>query len=126
MHRHLGPGLLEGTYRTCLVQQLTGEGLEVEAEVGIPVTYKGRPTGTLYRADMIVCRTVLLELKAVDVLLPVHSAQMLSYLRITGLPLGLLINFNVPKLITGVRRFAHTRPTATSPFRAGFALTPAT
>ena len=110
VHRNLGPGLLEGTYRACLLEQLVMDGMKVESEIEIPITYKGRNTGSHYRADLIVQRTALVELKAVEQLLAVHSAQMLSYLRLTCLPVGLLINFNVPKLAMGIRRFANTRP----------------
>jgi GxxExxY protein len=108
VHRCLGPGLLEGTYRTCLLRQLTSDGISAAAEIEIPIVYRGELTGTTYRADVIVEDKVLLELKAVDVLLPVHSAQMLTYLKLTGLPLGLLINFNTPRLTRGIRRFANT------------------
>ena len=110
VHRNLGPGLLESTYRACLVEQLLIDGMSVEAEVEIHITYMGRRTGAQYRADLVVQRIALVELKAVEALLPIHSAQLLSYLRLSGLPVGLLINFNVPKLTTGVRRFANTSP----------------
>ena len=122
VHRHLGPGLLEGTYRTCLVQQLADQGLEAQAEVEIPVTYKGRDTGTYYRADLIVAKSVVVELKAVEMLLPVHSAQMLSYLKLTSLPVGLLINFNVRSLKAGVRRFVNSTITDSSPANPAAAL----
>jgi GxxExxY protein len=111
VHKNLGPGLLEGTYRACLIEQLIMDGIEVMSEIDIPITYKGRQTGACYRADLIVQNSALVELKATERLLPVHSAQLLSYLRLTGLPVDLLINFNVPKLTDGVRRFANTSST---------------
>jgi|SRR5678815_619055 len=105
VHRELGPGLLEGSYRTCLLQQLASDGLSARHEVPIPITYKGVTTDFAYRADVIVEDRVLLELKAVEALLPVHEAQVLSYLKHSGLRVGLLMNFNAPRLMTGVRRF---------------------
>jgi len=105
VHRNLGPGLLESTYRTCLVRQLQIDGLAAEAEVAIPIHYKGHLLDAGYRADIIVDRCVLLELKAMEVLRPIHEAQLMTYLRHTRLQVGLLINFNVRTLMSGVRRF---------------------
>ena len=105
VHRELGPGLLEGTYRACFLMQLAADGLAARHEVPIPLRYKGFPLDVGYRADVIVGESVLVELKAVEALLPVHEAQVLSYLKHAGLRVGLLINFNVPQLIKGVRRF---------------------
>ena len=105
VHRELGPGLLEGTYRTCLLRQLALDGLEARHEVPIPVVYHARRTDVGYRADVIVEDRVLLELKAVEQLLPVHEAQVLTYLKHSGLRVGLLLNFNVPLLKNGIRRF---------------------
>ena len=105
VHRELGPGLLESTYQSCLVEQLKADGMTVDSESTIPVRYKGRTLEAIYRADIIVNNQVLLELKAVDALSPIHEAQTLTYLRHTGLRVGLLINFNVPRLMSGVRRF---------------------
>lgn len=124
VHRHLGPGLLEGTYRVCLAQQLRDDGLEVQAEVEVPIRYKDRLTGSRYRADIVVARSVLLELKAVEILLPVHSAQMLTYLKLTSLPVGLLINFNVPRLKQGIRRFINTPTPGPSAERPAVAFPP--
>lgn len=106
VHRDLGPGLLEGTYRACLLEQLAKDGLKARHEVPIPVRYRDSTLDVAYRADIVVEERVLLELKAVEMLLPVHQAQILSYLKHSGLHIGLLINFNVPQLIKGVRRFA--------------------
>ena len=105
VHRELGPGLLESTYRTCLVKQLLMDGLYVEEEVGIPIQYKGQFVESSYRADLIVDRAVLLELKALERLLPIHEAQTLTYLKHSRLRVGLLINFNVTSLMKGVRRY---------------------
>ena len=106
VHRELGPGLLETAYRTCLVHQLELSGLEVRSEVPIPVTFKGVAIPTAYRADLIVENRVLIELKARDGLLPIHEAQTLTYLKLAGLKVGFLINFNVPRLHLGLRRYA--------------------
>jgi GxxExxY protein len=105
VHRALGPGLLESSYRTCLVRQLEMDGLAVRPEVPIQVSYKGLLLPTAYRADLIVEDTALVELKAVEKLLPVHEAQLLTYLKHACLPVGLLLNFNMPTLRDGVRRF---------------------
>lgn len=112
VHRALGPGLLEKTYRQCLRQQLSAEGLKVAAEVPIPLRYKGLVLDVSYFADLVVEDTVLLERKAVDQVLPVHAMQVITYLKLAKLPLGLLLNFNVPRLATGVRRFANTSANA--------------
>lgn len=105
VHRTLGPGLLESAYRTCLVRQLIADGMAVEQEVPISIDYLGAAVETAYRADLIVDRSVLVELKAVDRLLPIHEAQVLTYLKLAGIKVGLLINFNVTRLQHGVRRF---------------------
>ena len=104
VHKHLGPGLLESVYRDCLRHEIGLRGLAVEKEVTIPVGYKGIDISSGYRVDLIVQKRVIVELKAVDTLLPVFTAQLLSYLRLSGLKLGLLINFNVTQLKDGVRR----------------------
>lgn len=112
VHRLLGPGLLEGTYRKCLVHQLGLDGMSVRAEVPIPVTYKGLRLDASYRADLIVDETVLVELKAVEQVSQVHCLQTLTYLRLSRLPVALLINFNVPRLKSGIRRFVNCQPGA--------------
>jgi GxxExxY protein len=104
VHRDLGPGLLESTYRSCLVRQFELDGLAAEQEVPIPLHYRGVDVASAYRADIIVEGSVLLELKAVEHLLPVHVAQVLTYLKLGRLRLGLLINFNVTRLQLGIRR----------------------
>jgi GxxExxY protein len=105
VHRALGPGLLEGTYRKCLLHQLGKDGFRVRHEVPLSVRYEDVALDTGYRADVIVDDQVLLELKAVNVLLPVHGAQVLTYLKHSGLRVGLLINFNSPRLVDGLKRF---------------------
>ena len=108
VHKVLGPGLLEHTYRKCLVHQLQIDGLAVQTEVPIPLEYKGLRLDTSYRADVIVEETALVELKAVEQLGQVHCLQTLTYLRLARLPVGLLVNFNVPQLKKGVRRFINS------------------
>ena len=105
VHGELGPGLLEGTYRACLLRQLALDGLSARHEVPVPISYKGYTVDFGYRADIIVEDKLLLELKAVEAVLPVHEAQLLTYLKHSGLRVGLLMNFNVPRLVNGLRRF---------------------
>ena len=104
VHKHLGPGLLEAVYRDCLAHELAERGILVEREVVVPVRYKGIEFAAGYRADLIVEKRVIVELKAADSFQPIFTAQLLSYLRLSGLKLGLLINFNVAKLADGIKR----------------------
>jgi GxxExxY protein len=104
VHRHLGPGMLEAVYRDCLAHELHTRGLGVEKEVVLPVRYKDLELLSGYRADLVVHKLVIVELKAVESLAPVFTAQLLSYLRMSGLRLGLLINFNTVQLKDGVKR----------------------
>ena len=104
VHRHLGPGLLEAIYRECLAYELQSKQIKVECEVPLPVCYKGLEFSAGYRADLLAGNKLIVELKAVDTVLPVHTAQLLSYLRLSGMKLGLLINFNVPHLRSGIKR----------------------
>jgi GxxExxY protein len=106
VHRHLGPGLLESAYRTCLVDRLKREGFAVNQEVPVPVSYQGRIIESAYRADVVVADKVLLELKSIDTLLPLHGAQIRTYLKFLNLRVGLLMNFNVTNLMRGIRRYA--------------------
>lgn len=105
VHRSLGPGFLESVYEEALCMELHERGLQFRRQDAVTVRYKGRDVGT-GRVDLVVNETVIIELKAVDALAPIHTAQLLSYLRVTGYPLGLLINFNVATLKDGVRRIA--------------------
>jgi GxxExxY protein len=104
VHRALGPGLLESTYEMCLGRELSIRGLRFERQVPIPVEYKGVKLDCGYRADLVVVNAILVELKAIDSLLSIHEAQLLSYLKLSGLKIGLLINFNVELLKHGIRR----------------------
>jgi GxxExxY protein len=104
VHKHLGPGLLEAIYRDCLVYELSARGIRAVKEVGLPVRYKGLEFPGGYRADLIVEDLIIVELKAVDAPSPIFTAQLLSYLKMSELKLGLLINFNVVRLTEGVKR----------------------
>jgi GxxExxY protein len=106
VHRALGPGLLESAYHECLVHELELRRLAFEREVPIALDYKGVVVGVAYRADLLVGNKLLVELKTVDRLLPVHKAQLVTYLRLTNRKLGLLINFNVTVLKDGIQRVA--------------------
>ncbi|NJL55562.1 GxxExxY protein [bacterium] len=107
VHRELGPGLLESAYETCLKYELKQAGLAVESQVPQPVSYKGMALECGYRLDVLVEDLVIVELKAVEALLPIHDAQLLTYLRLRNLWLGLLINFNVPILKHGIKRLVN-------------------
>lgn len=104
VHRALGPGLLESAYEICLCRELNIRQIQFQRQLPIALEYKGVKLDCGYRSDVIIEETVLLEVKAVDALLPIHEAQLLSYLKLTGLSLGLLINFNVELLRDGIRR----------------------
>lgn len=104
VHRQLGPGLLESVYEECMCEELRIRGVLFKCQIELPVVYKGRETGGKYRIDLIVADEVVVELKAVERLLSVHEAQLLSYLRLTGKRVGLLINFNVSVLHRGIMR----------------------
>ena len=105
VHRILGPGLLESAYQRCLALELRKQGLVVETEVPMPVNYKGEVLDCGYRVDILVEKSLILELKAAEAILPIHQAQILTYLKLSGLRLGLLINFHQPRLIDGLKRF---------------------
>ena len=104
VHRGIGPGLLESTYQTCMIYELRLRRMKVESEQSIPVRYKTLILDGRYRIDLIVDDTIIVELKSLETVLPVHHAQVLSYLRHTKKPLGLLMNFNVAVLADGVER----------------------
>lgn len=105
VHRHLGPGLLESAYETCLAYELERLGLKVERQKALPLVYKEIQMDQGYRLDLLVEDQVVVELKVVEQLAPVHEAQILSYLKFSGCRVGLLINFNVKLLKQGIRRF---------------------
>lgn len=104
VHRHLGPGLLESAYEECLCWELKERGIAFDRQVELPVTYKGQRLECGYRMDIVVDGRVLLELKSVAKLLPIHEAQTITYLKLSGIKVGLLINFNVPLLKDGIKR----------------------
>jgi len=104
VHRELSPGLLESVYEECMCQELQLRGIPFFAQVEMPVFYKGRETNGKYRIDLIVADEVVVELKSVERLLSVHEAQLLTYLKLTGKHVGLIINFNVPLLNRGILR----------------------
>ena len=106
VHRTLGPGLLESVYERCAVHELGKRGLPVASQVTLPIVYDGTRLGAALRMDLVVADCVVVELKAIEALAPVHTAQMLTYLKLSGLRLGLLINFNVPVIRDGIRRVA--------------------
>jgi GxxExxY protein len=105
VHRELGPGLLESTYRDCLAKELELNGIPCQREVALPVLYKGLRIESGYRIDLLVDDDILLELKAVTELCPVHEAQLLTYMKLAEISHGFLINFNVRLLKDGLRSF---------------------
>ena len=107
VHRELGPGLLESTYEACLVHELAQEGIKVERQKALPVVYRGVRLDCGYRIDLLVQGQVVVEVKAVGRLEPIHRAQVLSYLKLSGCKVGLLINFNVKMLKDGVCRLVN-------------------
>ena len=104
VHSALGPGLLESAYHRCLVHELEKRDILVESEISLPISYDGLKIDVAYRVDLRVEGVVLVEVKAVEAVLPVHRAQLLSYLQLSGLHLGLLLNFNVVHLRDGIKR----------------------
>ena len=108
VHRCLGPGLLESAYLACLVYELQRAGLQLETEKRLPVVYKEVRLDCGFRVDLVVERTVVVEVKSLAQLAPIHRAQLLTYLKLTGCPAGLLINFNVPVLKAGITRLLNT------------------
>lgn len=108
VHRHLGPGLLESAYEECLCRELSLKGVSFERQLELPVEYKGARLDCGYRLDVIVERRLILELKSVETILPVHEAQIITYLKLANLRAGLLINFNVPVLKSGIKRFVNS------------------
>jgi GxxExxY protein len=104
IHRALGPGLLESVYEICMLHELHKRGLKAERQVGLPIVYDGIGIDCALRIDLMVEDCLIVELKAVEQLLPIHRAQLVTYLKLTGHRLGLLINFNVPLIKDGIRR----------------------
>ncbi len=104
VHKALGPGLLESVYEACLTFELSERGVKVVRQRGVPVTYKQLTLDTGFRLDLLIEDSVIVEIKAVDKLLPIHHSQLLTYLKLSELKVGLLINFNVNVLRTGIQR----------------------
>lgn len=109
LHTTLGPGLLESVYQEVYTAKLREGGLEVETEVELPVVFEGTRYHSTFRADLIVGKKLIIELKSVESVLPVHKKQLLTYLRLTGLRLGLLINFGAPTIKAGIERIINGR-----------------
>jgi GxxExxY protein len=108
VHNALGPGLLESVYELALAEELTYRQIPFERQKPVPIRYKGIVLDAGLRLDFVIDREVVVELKSVERVLDVHQAQMLTYLKLTGCPIGLLINFNVPVLTRGIRRFINS------------------
>ena len=104
VHSELGPGLIESVYEICLVEELKSRNLTVERQVKLPVVFKGKILDKEFFIDLLVEKEIIVELKAVDVLLPVHEVQLLTYMKLADKKLGYLINFNVPLIKEGIRR----------------------
>lgn len=109
VHSSLGPGLLESAYQACLAHELRNRGLGVAAQVPLPVVYEGEKLEVGYRIDLLVENRVVVKVKSVEAIHPIHEAQLLSYMRLSGLNVGLLINFNVLHLRDGIRRMVDGR-----------------
>ncbi len=106
VHRQTGPGLLESAYEACLAYELTGRGIAFERQKELPLHYKGVQIDAGFRIDLLVSGLVVVELKAVEKILPIHEAQIITYLKLTGCKLGLLLNFNVRRMTDGIKRLA--------------------
>lgn len=104
VHRNLGPGLLESVYEVCLCKELSLRGIKFQRQVSLPVNYKGEKLDADYRIDLLVENEIIVELKSVEQMIPVYEAQLLTYLKLADKKLGLLINFNVPRLADGFKR----------------------
>ena len=115
VHRRLGPGLLEAVYEECLCYELSQAGLKFQRQMHLPITYKGIKFESAYKMDLVVEDAIVIEIKAIEEMLPIHSAQLLTYLKSSNKRVGLLINFNVPILKTGLKRivnhYSGPRPT---------------
>lgn len=107
VHKEMGPGLLESVYQQCLSKELSLRGIKIDVLVPVPLQYKGHTLNKDYVIDILVEEEIILELKAVEIILPVHEAQIISYLKLADKQLGFLINFNVPLLKDGFKRFVN-------------------
>jgi len=100
VHKNLGPGLLESVYQRCFIEELESSGLLVQSQIWVPVNYKDKNLGGILKLDLLVNDLIIVEIKAVEVMIPLYKAQLLSYLKLTGKPKGLLINFNCENITT--------------------------
>ena len=107
VHSALGPGMLESAYEACLISELEEQNINVQSQIELPVVYKDRTIDVGYRIDLLVESSIIVELKAVEKIRPIHVAQVISYLKLSRLSLGLLLNFNVPHLKDGIRRIVN-------------------
>ncbi len=105
VHRELGPGLLENTYKQCLAYELSQAGINFQIEVELPVKYKNVHISCGYRIDLLIENNLIIELKSVDKIIPIHEAQLLTYMKLSGIKVGLLMNFNEIVLKDGIKRF---------------------
>ena len=105
VHRNTGPGLLKSVYERCLCVELRRAGIAFKRQVPIPILYKGEQVGDAFKADLVVAEQLILEVKSVAIILPVHEMQLRTYLRMSGIRVGLLMNFNAPRLTDGLRRY---------------------
>ncbi|WP_281173068.1 GxxExxY protein [Geothrix fermentans] len=104
VHKHLGPGLLESTYESCLCHELQIRGLSFQRQVSLPLDYKGLHVEAAFRLDLVVEGKIIVELKSQEGILPVHEAQLMTYMKLTGMRVGLMLNFNVPAMKDGIVR----------------------
>lgn len=104
VHKELGPGLLESVYEICLIEELSKKGLKVQSQVKLPVHYKGKKLEKDFFIDILVEDIIIIELKSLEIMLPVHEVQLLTYMKLADIKLGFLLNFNVPYLKEGIRR----------------------
>lgn len=107
VHKIMGPGLLESVYEMCLLRELHLRDISIESQVGIPLNFKGFDLAKEYKIDILVEKEIIIELKSVDSILPVHQAQLISYLKLADKRMGFLINFNVPIIKNGFKRFVN-------------------
>lgn len=121
VHRHLGPGLLESAYQKCLEWELSKRGLDVQTELPLPLSYDGHLLDCGYRIDMLIEDQIIVENKAVKELEPVHRAQLLTYLRLSGKSLGFLVNWHTALVKDGLHRIVHNHPTPPLPYENNFA-----
>jgi len=119
VHKALGPGLLESAYEECFCYELNQQGLSFNRQVPLPVVYKGIKLDCGYRIDVLVNDIIVVELKTVEKLLPIHDAQLLTYLKLYKRPIGLLMNFNVPALKSGIKRLVNQFQELSAPPRLG-------